>query len=199
MIYIASKRSKLENIQKRFPNAIICDVTSTSNNSLVKLSPFYPHGNIPVPFSQGVFGVSVEGIWQGLKVFENEDIDLSYLNNTSMKGIKRTCRKHGRVLGHRKGVGGKEILGYQSAKFEIYIPTYKWVLENKVSSIIDRMREVVDKNDIVLLDYNTSENVMDETKSLSHAYLIKAYLLGLVPYGKKQSLKETTLFDYEEE
>ena len=69
-----------------------------------------------------------------------------------MKGIKRTCRKHGRVLGHRKGVGGKEILDYQSAKFEIYIPTYKWVLENKVSSIIDRMREVVDKNDIVLLE-----------------------------------------------
>ena len=80
MIYIASKRSKLENIQKRFPNAIICDVTSTSNNSLVKLSPFYPHGNIPVPFSQGVFGVSVEGIWQG-------SVSLSVSEASSLKPV----------------------------------------------------------------------------------------------------------------
>lgn len=33
MIYNASKRSKVDNIQKKYPNAIICDVTSTSDNS----------------------------------------------------------------------------------------------------------------------------------------------------------------------
>lgn len=189
----------MENIQKKYPNTIICDITSTSNNSLVKLSPFYPHGNIPVPFSEGVFGASVEGIWQGLKVFENEDVDLSYLSNTSMKGIKRTCRTHGKVVGHRNGVKGDEILDYQTAKFEIYIPTYKWVLENKVSSILEKMRNVMVKQDLVLLDYNTSENVLDENKPLSHAYLVKAYLLGLFPFGKEQSHKELSLFDYEEE
>ena len=50
MIYIVSKRRKLDSIKKQYPNAIICDVTSTSPNSLVKLSPFYPHMNIPIPF-----------------------------------------------------------------------------------------------------------------------------------------------------
>lgn len=183
MIYIASKRSKIENILKRFPNAIICDVTSASDNSLVKFSPFYPHGNIPVPFSEGFFGASVEGIWQGLKVFEKEDIDLSSLSNTTMKGIKRTCRTHGKILGHRKGVHGTEILDYQTAKFQIYIPTYKWVLDNKLSTILDKMKIVVSKQDIVLLDYNTSENVFDDTKPLSHAFLIKAYLMGLFPFN----------------
>ena len=32
------------------------------------LSPFYPHGGIPIPFSGSVTSQSVEGIWQGLKV-----------------------------------------------------------------------------------------------------------------------------------
>lgn len=182
MLYIASKRSKLENIQNKYPNAIICDVTSTSNNSLIKLSPFYPHGNIPVPFSEGIYGASVEGIWQALKVFENEDIDLSLLSNTSMKGLKRTCRAHGRVLGHRKGIHGSELLDYQTAKFSIYIPTYKWVLENKVTAIIDKMRSALISHNLVLLDYNISENIFDKSKPLSHAYLIKAYLLGLFPF-----------------
>ena len=40
-----------------------------------KLSPFYPHGGIPVPFSEGVTATCVEAVWQGLKVFESaEDV-----------------------------------------------------------------------------------------------------------------------------
>lgn len=196
MIYIASKRGKIESVQKKYPNAIICDVTSTSNNSLIKLSPFYPHGDIPVPFSEGVYGESVEGIWQALKVFENEDVDLSFLSKTSMKGLKRTCRTHGRVIGHRKGINGLTLLNYQAAKFSIYIPIYKWVLENKVKAIIDKMRIAMITQDLVLLDYNISENVLDKTKPLSHAYLIKAYLLGLYPFGVES--KEIIQFNYED-
>ena len=52
MIYIVSKRRNLDSIKKQYPNAIICDVTSTSPNTLVKLSPFYPHMNIPIPFGK---------------------------------------------------------------------------------------------------------------------------------------------------
>ena len=128
MIQIASKRCKRENLLKRFPGAIIADVTSQATDGLVKLSPFYPHGDIPVPFSEGYTAASVEGIWQGLKVFAQEDVDLSLFANTTMKQLKRTVRKHGPVLGHRKGVKGTEILGYVEAKHQIYIPTYRWML-----------------------------------------------------------------------
>jgi len=41
----------------------------------IKFSPFYPHGGIPVPFAPGYFSETVEGIWQGLKVFEKADGD----------------------------------------------------------------------------------------------------------------------------
>lgn len=189
MICIESKRKKLENIIAKHPHAIICDVTSNSDNGLVKLSPFYPHGHIPVPFSKGTYGMSVEGIWQGIKVFENEDIDISYFNNSSMKNLKRTCRTHGKILGHRNGINGKDILSYQDAKMQIYIPTYRWVLDNIVGNIINRMAYASVNNEIVLLDYNTSEDIFCDSKPLSHAYLIKAYILGIYPFNECNNRK----------
>lgn len=54
MILIYCKRKKHENILKKHPYAIIADVTSYAKDSLIKSSPFYPHGGIPVPFSDGV-------------------------------------------------------------------------------------------------------------------------------------------------
>lgn len=53
MIVIESKRKKTATILKEYPDAILADVTSsTTNDGLRKLSPFYPHGGIPVPFSE---------------------------------------------------------------------------------------------------------------------------------------------------
>lgn len=53
MTIIASKRRKAENILKEYPRVVLADVTSKATDELVKLSPFYPHGDIPVPFSEG--------------------------------------------------------------------------------------------------------------------------------------------------
>ena len=182
MIIIESKRKKIENILKKYPDAVVADVTSQAKDGLVRLSPFYPHGDIPVPFSEGYTAACVEGVWQGLKVFEDEDIDISMFSNDTMKNIKRTVRKHGRVLGHRKGVLGTEILGYMEAKHQIYIPTYRWMLEHQAMDIIERLRKASETKTIVLLDYNTCCDVDDETKPLSHAYLVKAYAEGLYPF-----------------
>lgn len=183
MIIIASKRRKADNILKEYPNAIIADITSQAKDGMVRLSPFYPHGDIPVPFSEGYTAACVEGIWQGLKVFENEDIDINMFANDTMKNIKRTIQKHGRVLGHRKGVHSTEILRYVEAKHQIYIPAYRWMLENKAMDIIERLREASETKTIVLLDYNTCCDVDDEKKPLSHSYLVKAYAEGLYPYN----------------
>ena len=182
MIIIESKRKKIENILKKYPDAVVADVTSQAKDGLVRLSPFYPHGDIPVPFSEGYTAACVEGVWQGLKVFEDEDIDISMFSNDTMKNIKRTVRKHGCVLGHRKGVYGTEILGYMEAKHQIYIPTYRWMLEHKAMDIIERLRKASETKTIVLLDYNTCCDVDDEAKPLSHACLVKAYAEGLYPF-----------------
>ena len=183
MIIVESKRKKLATILKKYPNAILADVTSGARDGLVKLSPFYPHGGIPVPFSDGYTATCVEAIWQGLKVFESCDVDVQMFQNDTMKNIKRTVRRFGKPLGHRKGVNGKELLGYIEARKQIYIPTYRWVLENRVAHIIERLRSASNEGKtIVLLDYDTNADVEDPKKPLSHASLIKAYAEGIYPY-----------------
>lgn len=183
MIIVESKRKKAATILKNYPDAILADVTSSAKDGLVKLSPFYPHYGIPVPFSEGYTATCVEAIWQGLKVFESCNVDVEMFKNDTMKNIKRTVRRFGRPLGHRKGVNGTELLGYIDARKQIYIPTYKWVLENKVANIIERLREASKTKTIVLLDYDTNADVENAKKPLSHASLIKAYVEGIYPYG----------------
>jgi hypothetical protein len=109
--------------------------------------------------------------------------------NDTMKNIKRTVRRFGKPLGHRKGVDGTELLGYIEARKQIYIPAYKWVLENKVANIIERLREASKTKTIVLLDYDTNADVENAKKPLSHASLIKAYVEGIYPYGGKPGEK----------
>ena len=187
MIIIESKRKKNETLLKKYPDAILADVTSKAKDGLVKLSPFYPHYGIPVPFSPGYTATCVEAVWQGLKVFEGSDVDISLFHNDTMRGLKRTVRKFGKPLGHRKGVNGTDLLGYIEARKLIYIPTYRWVLENKVANIIERLKSASDEGKtIVLLDYDTNADVDNPKKPLSHASLIKAYVEGIYPYGEKK-------------
>ena len=191
MILIDSKRRKRDNILKKYPDAVIADVTSQATDSLVKLSPFYPHGGIPVPFSEGYTAMCVEAIWQGLKVFESADVDVNMFANDTMKNIKRTVRRFGKPLGHRKGVNGTELLGYIEARKQIYLPAYQWVLENKVASIIERLKEASKTKTIVLLDYTINCDIDNPKAPLSHAFLVKAYVEGLYPFGDKKPQAET--------
>ena len=176
MITVRNKRCSQEKLLKDFPGAIIIDVTSKGEGEWQKLSPFYPHGGIPVPFSEGVTSMSVEGVWQGLKVFETGDVDRNSFRNGTMKGIKRTVRTNGKCLGHRKGVNGKELLGYIDARKEIYVPTYFWMLENKCPEQIKKLRIMSQSKPVILLDYDTNADLEDSKKPLSHASLICKYI-----------------------
>ena len=173
---IESKRKKLENIKKTYPEAVIIDVTSQGEQPWVRFSPFYPHGNIPIPFSPEHYAESVEGIWQGLKVFEQENIDVTKFSVKTMKNLKRTVRTHGKVLGHRKGINGQELLSYAEARHKIYLPVYKWVLDNSLNAEIKQLQELNQNRDIVLLDYETNNSVTNLSKPLSHAFLVKCYI-----------------------
>ena len=180
MIVIESKKKTLESLKAQYPDAMIIDVTSKSQDEFVKFSPFYPNGGIPVPFTDDI-AVSVEGIWQGLKVFEDADVDTTFFSKRDMKNLKRTVRKYGPCLGHRKGVHGEELLGYIEARKLIYLPSYKWVLENKLKKLVTAIRIISKNKPVVLLDYNTNPDVNNSKKPLSHASLIKAYIEGNYP------------------
>jgi hypothetical protein len=186
MIYIANKKTKEENIRKKYPNALIIDVSSKGEQPWVQLSPFYPHGKIPIPsykkdIEAQYFSQTVEGIWQGLKVFEGEDIDHSKFEITNMECIKRTVRKFGKPIGHRFGIGSDRLLDYKTARQEIYLRAYAWILDNKVNNILLALEYFAKRQDLVLLDYNTNEDIENYKQPLSHAGLVKRYLLKKYP------------------
>ena len=184
MIIVENKRRKLERIQAEYPNADILDITSASKLRYAQiLSPFYPHYNIPIPFSEGYFATCVEAIWQGLKVFQGADVDFEMFKNDTMKNLKRTVRRFGKPLGHRKGVHGTELLDYFSARMQIYLPSYKWVLENvrEVNEVVMRIKERNLSHNIVFLDYNTNIDFRDTSSPLSHAGLVKLFIEGNYP------------------
>ena len=181
MIIIESKRKTPKALKEQYPDAMIIDVTSHAVDEFVTFSPFYPIGGVPVPFTDGLVAVSVEGIWQGLKVFEDADVDTTLFSKRDMKNMKRTTRKYGPCLGHRKGIHGEELLGYIEARKQIYLPCYKWVLENKLKKLVTAIRIISKNKPVVLLDYNTNPDVNNPKKALSHASLIKAYIEGNYP------------------
>lgn len=175
-IHVAGRLRSRASIEAARPGAMILDVTSRAEEPWVRLSPFYPHGGIPVPFSPGVTSQSVEGVWQALKVFAATGVDPAKLEITSMRGLKRTVRKHGAVLGHRRGMDGDELLSYEEARRSIYLPTYRWMLEHRAADLVGELRTLSRTRDVVLLDYTTNGDVADLAAPLSHAALVRLYV-----------------------
>jgi len=175
-IHVANRRRSPASVAAAFPGARIIDVTSKGPQPWVRMSPFYPHGDIPVPLSADTVAQSVEGIWQALKVFAGCDVDTSKLQVVSMTGLKRTVRKYGPVLGHRAGLAGEQLLAYEEARRRIFLPAYRWVLEHRVADLVEELRIAAGDGEVVLLDYMVNGDVTDTSSALSHAALIALYI-----------------------
>ena len=67
----------------------------------------------------------------------------------------------------------------------IYLPTYKWVLENKLQKEIKELRDLLKTTNIVFLDYNINMEIYND-KPLSHANLVKLYLENNYPQFQKE-------------
>lgn len=179
-ITIVNKRKKKAQVSLESKGYILLDVTcSSTDETFRKFSPFYPHGHIPVPGMQNTISASVEGIWQGLKVFENEDVDLKKFHIINMKNIKRAVgEKRGSVEGHRLN---DEILTYTEARKRIYVPSYNYVLDTYLQNEIKLISGLLKEGQkVVLLDFDTNDDIEDISRPLSHASLIKQAVLKIL-------------------
>lgn len=175
-IHVASRRRKRETLLELYPGAQLLDVTSRGPEPLVRFSPFFPHGDLPVPGWPEHRSASVEGIWQGLKVFERDgEIDPARFAITSMRGIKRTVRKYGPVAGHSTGPGSAPLLGLAEARRRIFIPSYLFVLEERLPEEVEALRAQARQEPLVLLDYATNGDV-EAPGPLSHASVLARFL-----------------------
>jgi hypothetical protein len=170
------------------PESVVVDVTSKSpDNRFRAFSPFHPvPGGVGISVPEGFFdapltSTTVEGAWQGLKVFENEGIDMRAMRNATMKGLKRNASKaRGRILGH-----GLHHVAYLQSRKELYVPMY----EQQMDALDALVQELVDLvksgRNVVLLDYNTNTDVEDVSKPLSHASLVAGRVKERLADGMK--------------
>ena len=92
-------------VQRKYPNTLIVDVSHSSfvNGYWSEIfNPFYPHGNIRVPYTGGYTGISVSAIWNSLKVFEMGNSNEELRNSIEIQSLKR--RHLGGLIGFRKGI-----------------------------------------------------------------------------------------------
>jgi len=177
-IFVDSVKKDISNLRKKYGNADFINVTSKGNEPWNKFSPFFAHGKIPIPNSEGYYSKSVEGIWQGLKIFKTEGISTNSFNNSSMKGLKRTILSYGKPLGHQNGIDSNEILSYIDARKKLFLPSYLFILENVLQIEVNALIKMSALKKIVLLDYETNCDVLNPKSPLSHAFLIKSFIEG---------------------
>lgn len=181
MITIERKKNVMME-HKIYSNTQIVDVSYSSRflYESGKLNPFYPHKKIPIPFTHGYDGISVSSIWNSLKVFEDSDVNMALRNSTNIQDLKR--ENLGRTIGFRQGYFNNNIMTVAEARRKIFIPMYRWTLEQKAFPIIQILREIVQQRDIVLLDDSVNCDINNINQPLSHAWLTKSYIEGSYPF-----------------
>ena len=185
-IYIANRKRKKEGLTEEFGDAFYLDVTYSSSDELLRtLSPMFPHGNVPVPFSnRKLVAKSLEGIWQGLKVFSKEGADFSWFNKYGDSKIKRveSPRGRGQILGHQRGIYVNEpLLTLIEARSYIYGPVYKWILNNNCQQAIDYIRKCLEQKDVVFLEAGNQSNIRDIYTPLVHSELLRLFIQNQYP------------------
>jgi hypothetical protein len=98
-----------------------------------------------------------------------------------MKNLKRSARTYGKVLGHRQGVTGEQLLAYAEARHTIYLPSYHWVLTHYLQDLLTNLQALERERTVIVLDYETNCDLANLARPLSHAGLIKRYLEGQWP------------------
>lgn len=147
--------------------SVVIDVSSYAEPPFCELSPMWVHGGIPVPGMPGVVSDTVEGVWQGLKVIRGATAPRYFRGPGAKRG--------GKPSGHQFG---KHLLGVVEARRRIYVPTYEWMLENKIdAAVLDQLLAVARRGVVQFVhDVGDSGDPNDATQPLAHAAVLVRYL-----------------------
>ena len=149
------------------------NVSSYGDEPYRIFSPFSssPSYRIPVPGQEQLRSSSVESIWQGLKIINGQ---------TDFSLFERTPRKRaGRVEGHQYG---QEVLGYQEARRQIYLPAYTYhVVNNALDVVKDNLEVRLQQGTVTFYDVESNGDINDLSRPYAHASLLSNLLDVLLP------------------
>ena len=156
-------------------DALLVDVSSYAEEPYCQFSPFYVHGDIPIPKKAGEYSDTVEGIWQGLKVIRKK-IAPRYFRGPGKK-------RGGKPEGHQYG---SKLLSVVEARYKIYKVAYEWVLQNKIddeiyATILENSRQGISQ---YFYDVENNGDINNPSSPLAHASLLVQYLNRLIKKNK---------------
>jgi hypothetical protein len=147
--------------------SVVIDVSSYAGMPFCTLSPMWVHGGIPVPGMPGTTSDTVEGVWQGLKVIRGKTAPRYFHGPGAKRG--------GKPSGH---LFGKKLLGIVEARRRIYIPTYEWLLDNRISHHFFEHLIATARSGVTQFIHDVGDNgdVNDTSQPLAHAAVLVQYL-----------------------
>ncbi len=145
----------------------VIDVSSYAEPPYCKLSPMWVHGGIPVPGTRGETSDTVEGVWQGLKIIRGQTAPRYFRG----PGAKRGGKPSGHLFGTKQ-------LAITDARRLIYIPTYEWMLENRISpELIQQFIDTAFAGTVQYIhDVGDNGDPNDANQPLAHAAVLVRYL-----------------------
>lgn len=153
----------------------LVDMRATAPQPFCRLSFDYQHGQIPVVGMSGMYGESVTGIFEALKLVGREGmrghVNVGYLMGP---GRERAVSADEWVSGHL--YGGRPV-ALAEARRRILIPAYVWVLTHRVGDVVATLRRKDEQRVVGLYDGFASADVGSPTR-LSAAAVLTAYLTG---------------------
>jgi hypothetical protein len=157
----------------------VFDIRATAEQPWCRLAFDYQHGGIPVPGYHGMRADSVTGTMEALKLVGPVEavgrINLGYLSGA---GRVRHVPEGHRCSGyHYRG----RPVGLGTARVNILVPSYLWVLSNQVADVVCELRRIAKSRTAGLFDGDSPDILSDER--LSAAALLAAYLSGqMIPF-----------------
>lgn len=151
-------------------DVVFVDVSTKTTGDWAALAPNFNHGEIPVPGMPGTVSKTVEGIWEGLKRFENEGENLALFEADKPKK-RRLTKDTGKVVGYKYGA---DVLREEvEARRLIFIPAYTWMVRNcpEAKAKFDELVDLARKNTLHVYDGEESADVHDP-KPYSYAALL---------------------------
>jgi len=137
---------------------------------------------IPVPGRENIYSNSVESIWQGLKIIDNE-INFSLFNEKPKK-------RKGNVQGH---LFGNEILGIVEAREIIYRPAYLFYLDNYIKKSLKEDILLKSLNeDVAFYDVEDNLDINDTKSPLAHSAILAEFFYE---YRDKRLMNEKNKID----
>ena len=153
-------------VRKNFPKALVLDVTI--DGGMKWLDPAFPMGGVMIPGMKKK-GLSVMGVWEGLKIFKKkEEIDEKWMNDEKKLGKVRGCK----VWGKLEGIKIEDnLIGEEEGK-KIFKEIYEDLIRERFGKVLEGIRKEAEKRTVILLDYKE-----EKERPFNHVEILKEILV----------------------